>query len=185
VGIDLLGQEDLRATGESPARQRWLPGEEAFSDWTFCYNLPLIARRAHDIRAAIQLIRQRHPRARIGVAGMNGGGPLVAAAIFRRPGEVDYIALDTKGFRFSHLTDVYHLDFLPGSVKYGDLPGLLALAAPAHLWLAGESPAGLSVVRGAYAAAGHADRLTLFAGDTSAVADSAVQWLATVGAAPK
>jgi hypothetical protein len=42
-------------------------------------------------------------------------------------------AIDTSGFRFAQLTDVYDAGFLPGAAKYGDLPGLLALAAPARL----------------------------------------------------
>jgi hypothetical protein len=45
--------------------------------------------------------------------------------------------VDTKGFRFAGLDSYLHPDFLPGAVKYGDLPGLLALSAP-RLWIAGE-----------------------------------------------
>ncbi|MCP6617969.1 hypothetical protein NL516_26420, partial [Klebsiella pneumoniae] len=45
---------------------------------------------------------------------------------------------DTEEFRFTQLTDWRHVHFLPGSTRYGDLPSLLALAAPSPLWIAGE-----------------------------------------------
>lgn len=48
------------------------------------------------------------------------------------------LAVDTEGFRFS-TTGIYDPNFLPGAVKYGDLPTLLALTAPTPLWLAGEA----------------------------------------------
>ena len=56
----------------------------------------------------------------------------------------------TAGFRFAELTDIYSARFLPGSVKYGDLPGLLPLRAPQPLWLAGESLATVGDVTAAY-----------------------------------
>ena len=46
--------------------------------------------------------------------------------------------MDTEGFRFS-TTTLYDPNFLPGAVKYGDMPTLLALTAPTPLWLAGEA----------------------------------------------
>ena len=37
--------------------------------------------------------------------------------------------IDTRGFRFRQLKSFRDPAFLPGAVKYGDLPALLALAA--------------------------------------------------------
>jgi hypothetical protein len=51
------------------------------------------------------------------------------------------------------LSDFLDPAFVPGVVKYGDLPTLLALGAPHPLRLAGE-PELPSIVRAAYAAAG-------------------------------
>jgi hypothetical protein len=72
---------------------------------------------------------------------------------------VSRAALDTQGFRFADLTDVYDVNFLPGAVKYGDVPGLLALAAPTRLILAGE-PELPEVVTAAYRAAGRRENVT-------------------------
>ena len=47
-------------------------------------------------------------------------------------------AIDTRGFRFGKVPDIYDADFLPGGAKYGDVPGMLALGTPGKLWLAGE-----------------------------------------------
>jgi hypothetical protein len=48
------------------------------------------------------------------------------------------LAVDTEGFRFA-TAGLHDPGFLPGAVKYGDLPTLLALTAPTPLWLAGEA----------------------------------------------
>eukprot|EP01047_Picozoa_sp_COSAG01_P023998 COSAG01_NODE_1467_length_10217_cov_33.824570_14_plen_149_part_00 len=47
------------------------------------------------------------------------------------------LAVDTEGFRFAG-TGLSDASFVPGSVKYGDMPALLALSSPAPLWLGGE-----------------------------------------------
>jgi hypothetical protein len=84
--------------------------------------------------------------------------------------------IDTAGFRFGRLTAIDDPDFLPGGAKYGDLPGILALAAPCRLWLAGEV-AVPPVVAAAYKAAGQPDGVTLFAGKDKNKEAAAVEWL--------
>ena len=39
------------------------------------------------------------------------------------------------------MSAIHDPDFLPGGAKYDDLPGMLAVAAPAPLFLAGEGDA--------------------------------------------
>ncbi len=46
--------------------------------------------------------------------------------------------IDTAGFRFVELKSWKDPQFLPGAVRYGDLPGLLALNAPEALCILGE-----------------------------------------------
>ena len=62
---------------------------------------------------------------------------------------------------------------LPGAVRYGDVPGVLALLAPRPLWLADE-PAAPKVVEAAYKSANAADQLKIVAKSS---ADAAVDWL--------
>ena len=67
--------------------------------------------------------------------------------------ELNAAAIDTAGFRFADLDDWKHADFLPGAIKYGDVPTLLALSAPNKLWIGGEQ-AVPPIVTTAYKAAG-------------------------------
>jgi hypothetical protein len=68
-------------------------------------------------------------------------------------GAIRAAAIDTAGFRFCELRSWRDPAFLPGAVKYGDLPAMLALSAPQPLWIGGE-PKPLTVVEAAYTAAG-------------------------------
>jgi hypothetical protein len=108
---------------------------------------------------------------------LGGAGPWAAVATAQARGVIDRAAVHTGGFRFAELTDVYHIHFLPGGAKYGDLPGVLALAAPTRLWLAGEGKGAPPIVRAAYEAAGRPDNLTVFAGRSRDTVEAAVDWL--------
>jgi hypothetical protein len=69
--------------------------------------------------------------------------------------------------------------FLPGAVKYGDLPALVAAAAPAALWLGGEDEQSAALVRDVYRAAGSPRALTLSTKSGQRALDEAVGWLAS------
>jgi hypothetical protein len=47
--------------------------------------------------------------------------------------------IDTGGFRFASLNDQWDTLFVPGAVKYGDVPGLIELCAPLHPTVLGEN----------------------------------------------
>ncbi len=64
-------------------------------------------------------------------------------------------------------------DFLPGALKYGDLPAILALSAPHVLWIAGEGDKVPDLVAAAYASAGKPDAVRLVA-DLSGAIDALV-----------
>jgi dienelactone hydrolase len=178
LGADLLYQGEFLADGKPRTRGRWLAGEEAFAGWTYCYNLPPFAQRVHDILALSALARTQQPRPKeIALLGLNGAGPLAAVAVAQARDAFTRAAVDLAGFRFSRLTDVYDINFLPGAVKYGGLPGLLALAAPTELGVADGDDAELDLVRGAYEAAGKSNRLTHLSGAGKDFPGAAVSWL--------
>src|SRR5207244_2538130 len=113
---------------------------------------------AHDVLTVISFIKN-HPQTQpksIEVVAVDGMVPVAAAALARAGGAVNRAALDTRGFRFGKLTDYLDASFLPGGAKYGDLPGLLSLAAPTKLWLAGETADSAAIAKKAYAAGGPA-----------------------------
>lgn len=121
-----------------------MDGDRGCACFTHCYNASLFAQRASALAAALRLG---------GRLSFGNGGPqsvlllgfgatnaalACAACTLAAPGIVAGLAVDTEGFRFS-TTGIYDPNFLPGAVKYGDMPTLLALTAPTPLWLAGEA----------------------------------------------
>ena len=82
----------------------------------------------------------------------------------------------SAGFRFASLTEFDDAQFLPGAVKYGDVPGLLALSAGSDVWLSGEKELP-KLTAASWKASGASSAPSLFAGESSAKANAAVQWL--------
>jgi hypothetical protein len=161
IGVDLLYQGDFLSDGEPLLRSRSVENPREFAGYTLGYNHPLFAQRVHDVLTTIAFARGRAAgRYPVHLVGGEGGGAWAAAAAALARDALDRIAIDTSGFRFAALTDIRDPNLLPAAVRYGDLPGILALIAPRRLRLASEG-AGPDLVRAAYAAADASDRLTL------------------------
>jgi len=177
LGLDLFGQGEFTNDGKPLAKQRLNSDRHAYAGYTYGYNHPMFAQRVHDILAAVKMVQARWAPDRIHLAGLDGAGHWVAAAIPQAGGAIGRAAVDTAGFRFADVEAIDDAGFLPGAAKYLDLPGILALAAPTELWLAGEGPQAPAVVRAAYRAAGVPEKLTVCNTNREARASAAVQWL--------
>ena len=90
---------------------------------------------------------------------------------------VDKAVVGTGGFRFVNVKHYRDPGFLPGAVKYGDLPGLLSLAAPLPLWLAGEKGSVPQRVQTVYKAMKRPKYVVSQKGDESDAVMAAVPWL--------
>ncbi|HVA47202.1 MAG TPA: acetylxylan esterase [Pirellulales bacterium] len=177
-GIDLLGQGEFVAAGQPPMKNRRVKNPREFAGYTYGYNHPLFASRVHDVLALVAFAKlNEHKPERVDLVGMNGAGPWVAAAAALAGPAIDHVAIDTAGFRFQRLSSFDDPAFLPGAVKYGDIPALLALSAPRPLWLAGEKGEAAALVRKSYAAAGQPAKLVESAGEPSSAVLEAVNWL--------
>jgi hypothetical protein len=176
IGLDLLYQSEFLSGGKPPVRQRSLPGEEAFAGWTYCYNLPVFAHRVHDVLAAIALAGQDGAK-HVDLVGLGDAGKWAAGAAAQARDDLARVAVDTGGFRFADVKDVYHIDFLPGAAKYGDLPALLSLTAPTQMWLMGEDATALSLIKSTYESLGEANRLTLASQTGENKRAAVVRWL--------
>jgi dienelactone hydrolase len=182
IGVDLLFQGEF-LTGISPdapvarGRARLVYQGEGLLPWqrsavyTFGYNPSLFAHRVHDVLTVLQYAYGRgHPPDRVALMGLGPvAGPLAAAA----RAQVDVplaAAIDTGGFRFESLDRLDDPMFLPGAVRYGDLPALLALGTQGDLWLAGEGEGAPPLVAAASRALGREDPATAAGGDAAAVA---------------
>lgn len=173
IGVDLTGQgehvsEELTAGAK---QQRSLPGEEAFGGWTYCYNMPLIAQQAHDLLTVVN----RASGSAINIVALGEMGPLAAVAMSQAQGRILRAAIETRGFRFGNVTDIYDPRFLPGALRFGDLPGALSLAAPKKLWIAGEGKVLPGILQATYEAAEVPDHLTAYTGKN--IEADAVTWI--------
>ena len=178
LSADLLYQGKFLSEGKPLTEARASSNPRAYAGYTFGYNHPLFAQRVHDILTLVSFARSDQYRAKhIYLVGVKGAGPWVAAARAIMGNEVDSAAIDTGGFRFANLASYRDVNFLPGSVKYGDLPVLLALSAPDWLWICGETEESLEIVTAAYVASRQLQHLSIHKIQQQDVSASIVQWL--------
>jgi len=178
AGVDLLFQGEFLAGGEPVTKTRRVKNTREAAAYTFGYNPSLFAQRVHDILTVVSFVRNYERRSeRVDLVGLGAAGPWAAAARALLRGAVDRAVVDTGGFRFGNVREIHDVNFLPGGAKYGDLPGMLALAAPGKLWLAGEGKEAPDIVKAAYEAEAGQNNLTVFEGTAEQSRAAAVKWL--------
>jgi hypothetical protein len=155
----MLGQGELTLDGQPLEKNRLDPKRTNYAGYTYGYNPPLFAQRVHDILTILAALKTREEVRRIYLVGLEGAGRWVAAALAIARQAVDRAVIDTGGFRFRQLNAIDHPDFLPGAAKYLDLPGMLALAAPVPVLLAGEKEAEVGLIRHVYKASQATEKL--------------------------
>ena len=175
--LDLLYQGEFLKDGQPLEQTPKVENPREFAGFTLGYNHPVFAQRVHDILSMISLVKhhEQQPIA-IHLVGVHGAGPLAAAAAAQAHGVLSKVAIDTGSFRFAHAKNYRDPDFLPGAVKYGDLPGLLALAVPCTLWISGEG-ATPSVVQAAYKSANRPEQVVSVSPAAQQESAAAVDWL--------
>ncbi len=185
VGVDLLFQGEFLppAEAESPpgptSARRVYQGDgsqpwQRSAVYTFGYNPALFARRVQDVLTVVRYAGEGSSLEQVSLVGLGPvAGPIVAAAR-AQIAEPLRAAVDTGGFRFESVERFDSPMFLPGAVKYRDLPALLALGGGGDLWLAGEGESPPNLVERAYDT-DTAGALTVHGGAGNA--DAAVEWL--------
>jgi len=177
VAPDLFQQGDFLPDDKTLFEAPQTPGKKKALAYTMCYNASLSAQRTHDVLTILAAVKSSAAKPeRIHLLALSGSAPWAAAAVAQAPGLCDKIAIHTDGFRYRSLNYLRDTRMWPGAVRYGDLPGLLALAAPQKLWLAGEVPPG-EVTLAAYKAAGAADKLTTVRLPTDQWLDASLDWI--------
>lgn len=177
IAADLFAQGEFTPHGKPPAKARLDPKRPHYAGYTYGYNHPIFSQRVHDVLSLVALARDVGRAEKVYLVGLRGAGHWAAAACAQAGDAIDGAVIDTAGFRFAKLTAFDDPDFLPGGAKYGDLPGIIALAAPKRVWLAGEGAQPPPLVEAAYKAAGKPDNLTLFGGKEQDQQAAAVEWL--------
>lgn len=186
IGADLLGQGEFTVDGRPVTRvvieeknydanDRWCK----YLGFTYGFNPPLFSQRVRDILTLVVFARGKMMGAeQVDVVGMRGAGHWVAAARSIAGKAIDRAVIDTAGFRFANLAATDDPDFLPGAVKYNDLPGMIALSAPHPLWIVGEDDSSMSLARAAYRAAGQDKNLTILSNGFPEPELEIAKWLA-------
>ncbi len=165
--------------GQGTVKNNRLVENRAAAAYTFGYNPPLVVQRAHDTVAALRYARSlAGSTGHVTLVALDGQAAAWAALARAHAGSlVDAAAFATAGFRFGSVTSVEDAAFLPGGAKYGDLPALLTLAAPQPLWLAGEAPESIALVKDAYRAAGAPKALTVSKAVGERAVGDAIAWV--------
>jgi dienelactone hydrolase len=176
VAPDLFGQGEFLASDQPLSQQAVVKNTRESAAYTFCYNETVFASRVHDVLTLVTWIRNdEHKPKRVNVIGVDGAAAIAAAARTIAGSAIDKLAVDTAGFRFADLTSYRDPSFVPGAVKYGDLPSLLALSAPHALWFGGEQGKVPEITISAYKAAEQRNQVT--SSTQQNAADAAVGWL--------
>ena len=141
VAPDLFGQGEFAHGEETFSKNRKVANPRAFAGYTYGYNDTLFAQRVHDVLTVLATMAEEADT--ITLIGSGGAGPLAAVAAALAGETVTNLALDTGSFRFAQLTDYRDANFLPGAVKYGDLPAVLNLCSPKATFVrTAKEPAG-------------------------------------------
>jgi hypothetical protein len=176
VSADLFLQGEFLSGVDAVDQQRVVKNPREFAGFTFGYNNPLFVQRVHDVLTLIAFVKGHdHEPKEVNLIGTGGAGPIVAAARAIAGKAVNKAAVDTAGFRFENLGSFRDVNFVPGAVKYGDLPGLLSLSAPYPLWIGGEISVP-AIVKQTYQSAGQPEQLQS-AGSRLDTLNAAVDWL--------
>jgi hypothetical protein len=139
VGIDLLYQGELAPGGQLVKTTRRVKNTRESAAYTFGYNHTLFAQRVHDVLSLISFIQNHERKSEsIDIVALDNTGPIAAVARAQSGGAIRKLAMDDADFRFGNLKEIHDVNFLPGSAKYGDLPGFIALGAPGETRLVGQ-----------------------------------------------
>ncbi len=176
VGVDALLQGDFLALGSSDTPTRKVSNPREAACFTAGYNHPLVVQRIQDVLTTLRWAQSLSKKPRhIAIVGIDPvSAPIAAAAAALSGDAVTALVVDTGRFRFQKTPDIRDATFFPGAGRFGDVPGLLALAAPRKLFLMGEGEIPPDLVGAAYETAGVHDTLR-----TSPVRDldAAIKWL--------
>jgi hypothetical protein len=154
LAVDVFGTGEL--TPEKP-----MVLNPRFAGYTFGYNRPLLSQRCHDVLTAVGFARGQKGVKKTHLLGRGKAGPWALLARGLAGDAVARTAADADQFRFEKVRAVSDEMMLPGALKYGGLPALAALAAPAELLVHNASGTGTGRgVKAAYKAAGAEEQFT-------------------------
>ena len=137
-GMDLFLQGEFVADGKAVSETRRVKNPRESAAYTLGYNRPLFVQRLHDVLGTITMIQNDQQGAeKIDLVGLKGAGHWAAAVNFAAGEALDRVVIETGEFEFIKVKSIRDPDLLPGAAKYGDVGGLIKLAAKAP-WVVDE-----------------------------------------------
>jgi dienelactone hydrolase len=127
-GVDLFEQGEFLKDGQAITQTRRVKNPREAGCFTFGYNSALFAQRVQDVCEALTLMGMTKDQTQCNLIALDGTGPIAAAALAVLPQKIEEAVINTNGFRFGKVLDLWSPDFLPAGAKYGDLPGAVTLA---------------------------------------------------------
>ncbi len=173
ITADLYQQGEFLLDGKALTETAMVKNPRESAAYTHGYNHSVFARRTQDILSLIAYAKASAKDDKVLLIGTNGAGPLVAAASALAGDAVDKSLIVSDGFRFENITSYRDPNFIPGAVKYGDLPGLLNLASSQQIWLVGDNPALFNAAKAAFKKAGGSLSISSKKGEIG----NAIDWL--------
>ncbi len=169
LALDVYGVGELKP--EKPYKV-----DDKFAGFTYGYNRSVLANRVHDILTAVAFVKGHEKTKSVDLLGIEKAGPWVLLARGLSGDSVQRTAADMNGFRFDSVRTTDDEMMLPGALKYGGLPALAGLTAPAELYVHDQRGTGAGRwLRDAYVAAKAEDHLKRNA-DKQPTA-KAIEWL--------
>lgn len=141
IAADLFQQGEFLEDGKSFTQTAVVENPRESAAYTHGYNHSAFAMRTQDILSLIAYANSQSKDAKVYLVGTNGAGLLAAAAGAIAGDAIDKSVIINDGERFADITSYRDPNFIPGAVKYGDLPGLVGASPSRGLWLGGEDPA--------------------------------------------
>ena len=120
-------------------REPTIPVNESYHGYTFGYNRPVLSNRVRDILTLIGYVAGQDGVTSVDLAGTGDAAPWVLLARGLAGDRVRRTVADLHGFHFGKVTETSDPMFLPGALKYGDIGGFVALAAPGELMVCGTA----------------------------------------------
>ncbi|MDG2222925.1 MAG: alpha/beta hydrolase family protein [Rubripirellula sp.] len=170
---DLYQQGEFLSERKGNEQQRVIDDARSYSAFTFGYNRTLTAHRTADVLAVIAHARQQGAT-QVALLGTSGTAAWATPAAAQAGPLVDRAMIESDGFRFANVDHYRDQNFVPGAVKYGDLPAIMALRSPYPLAVVGDTnlPA---IVPLAFTAAGKTDSFQSF--DSTDITAAEIEWL--------
>ena len=132
IAADLAGCRLVLPHLRHPQQNRntMVPTKSAAPVYTYGYNHSLLALRVHDLLSLMQFLRPT-PGSSYQSLALHATGPAVPAATLAAAlttGAGVRYQLAPSDFRFAQIHDPTDPNFLPGSLRFGDIPALRQLA---------------------------------------------------------